>query len=203
MSAPTLHDSKKRIILEAGIKVLRERGISNTSMNDIIRESGLSKGGVYHYFASKNDLLIGLWNYFFEIYAISNLTTLQNNPALQNKPAIEQIDTLIQQHEATLDDMSKDLHLMMDLLLEAFHNDELKKVFNQQYQLIFNILKSLIETAQQQGDIRKDVDSHMLSTSLLAIFDGFNFMHQILDNTENYPRMALAAARLLLKGVQA
>ena len=90
---------------------------------------------------------------------------------------------------------------MMDLFVEATHNEALKQVFNQQYKMISGVLKNLIETAQQQGDIRKDIDSHMLSMALLAIFDGFSIMYQILDNTENYPRMALSAARLLLAGV--
>ena len=196
-----IKDDKKAAVLEAGIKVLREKGVSNTSMNDIIRESGLSKGGVYHYFPSKNDLLIELWNYFFEIYAISNLSTLQSNPALKSKKAMEQIDALIQQHENNLDEMSKDLSFMMTLFVEAIHNEALRKVFNQQYKMLSSVLKSLIETAQQQGDIKKDIDSHMLSTSLLAIFDGYSMMYQILDNTENYPRMALNAARMLLAGV--
>lgn len=196
-----IKDDKKAAVLEAGIKVLREKGVSSTSMNDIIRESGLSKGGVYHYFPSKNDLLIELWQYFFEIYAVSNLSTLQSNPSLKSKKALAQIDVLMQQHEANLDDMGKDLRFMMDLFVEATHNEALKKVFKQQYQLIFTILKSLIETAQQQGDIRKDVDSHLLSASLLAIFDGFSIMYQILDNTENYPRMALSSVRLLLSSV--
>ncbi len=196
-----IKDDKKAAVLEAGIKVLREKGVSSTSMNDIIRESGLSKGGVYHYFPSKNDLLIELWQYFFEIYAVSNLSALQSNPSLKSKKALAQIDVLMQQHEANLDDMGKDLRFMMDLFVEATHNEALKKVFKQQYQLIFTILKSLIETAQQQGDIRKDVDSHLLSASLLAIFDGFSIMYQILDNTENYPRMALSSVRLLLSSV--
>lgn len=193
-------DEKKLLILQAGIRVLKNKGVSNTSMNDIIRESGLSKGGVYHYFSSKNELLIEIFNYFIEVYAISNFSRLQNNTELQNKSALQQIDILFQQHESVIDELGKDMSLLMDLYIEAMHNQALRKVFNQQYQFILGIVKTLIETAQQEGDIKKNINSTMISASLLAVFDGFGMVNQIVDNAENYPRMALAAARLILEG---
>lgn len=193
-------DEKKLLILQAGIRVLKNKGVSNTSMNDIIRESALSKGGVYHYFSSKNELLVEIFNYFIEVYAISNFSRLQKNTELQNKSALQQIDILFQQHESVIDDLGKDMSLLMDLYIEAMHNNALRKVFNQQYQFILSIVKTLIETAQQEGDIKKSINSTMLSASLLAVFDGFGMVHQIVDNAENHPRMALDAARLILAG---
>lgn len=196
-------DSKRLAILEAGMKVLGRQGVSNTSMNDIVRESGLSKGGVYHYFASKDMFLVELWNYFFERYAIANISALQDDENLRQKPAIEQIEVLITQHESVLDDMGKDIGLMMDLYIEAIHNPALKKVFNQQYNLIIEIITSLIKSAQEQGDIDPKIDSMVLSCALLAIFDGFGIAQQIREEkTLNYPRMALDAARIMLKGVR-
>ena len=194
-------DDKKSLVLDAGIKVLREKGISKTSMNDIIRESGLSKGGVYHYFSSKDELLIALFNYFFEKYAISNIERLQSDNDIQELSAYKQIDILIQHHEAGLDDMGEDMSLMMDLYIEAIHNPAMRKVFNQQYQLVFSIIKSLIEQAQQQGDVKKEINSTMISASLLAVFDGFGLAHQVVEDANDYPRMALDAARLILDGV--
>jgi AcrR family transcriptional regulator len=193
-------DEKKSLILQAGIRVLSKQGVSKTSMNDIIRESGLSKGGVYHYFSGKNELLVELFNYFIDLYAFSNLSRLENNPELQQKSALQQIDILFQQHESVIDDMGKNMSLLMDLYIEAIHNKALRKVFNQQRQLIFGIVKTLIETAQKQGDIKKNLNSSMIAASLLALFDGFGMVQQIDDNPENNPRMALEAARLILAG---
>jgi len=187
-------------VLNAGIAVLPKKGVSNTSMNDIIRESGFSKGGVYHYFPSKNDLLVELFNYFFELYAISNIERLQNDSLIKSKTALEQIDILIQHHEASLDDMGEDMSLMMDLYIEAIHNPALRKVFNQQYQLVFSIVKTLIENAQAQGGLKAHLNSTMISASLLAVFDGFGLAHQVVDDANDYPRMALDAARLILAG---
>lgn len=195
-------DERKSLILQAGMKTLREKGISNASMNDIIRESGLSKGGVYHYFSSKDQLLIELWNYFFELYAFSNISRLNSDPDIKNQTAMEQIYTLIKYHESVIDGMGKDLGLMMDLYIEAIHNESLRKVFNQQYRIVSEIVNSLIKTAQKQGDIKAEINSDVLGSALLAIFDGFGLVNQIIDTDEDIPRKALDAARILLDGAK-
>lgn len=50
--------SKKREqIIDAAWKLFREEGFAETTINDIIREAGISKGTFYYYFRSKDDLL--------------------------------------------------------------------------------------------------------------------------------------------------
>lgn len=47
----------KQIILQVAARLFLEKGFDSTSMQDIVRESGMSKGGIYHYFKSKEDIL--------------------------------------------------------------------------------------------------------------------------------------------------
>ena len=115
---------------------------------------------------------------------------------------MEQIYTLIQYHESVIDGMGKDLGLMMDLYIEAIHNENLRKVFNQQYQMVSTIVNSLVRTAQEQGDIKENINSDILGSALLAIFDGFGLVNQIIDTDEDIPRKALEAARILLDGAK-
>ncbi len=48
--------STKEIIIEAAKKRFLERGFHGTSMRDITNASGVSQGGIYTYFSSKEDL---------------------------------------------------------------------------------------------------------------------------------------------------
>ncbi|OZM76248.1 TetR family transcriptional regulator [Pseudonocardia sp. MH-G8] len=52
--------ARRRQIVEAASRLFAERGFARTSMNDVVRESGLSMGGVYRYFPSKADLIIAV-----------------------------------------------------------------------------------------------------------------------------------------------
>ena len=49
-------DIRERII-ETAWKLFHENGFSETTINDIIREAGVSKGTFYYYFRSKDNLL--------------------------------------------------------------------------------------------------------------------------------------------------
>lgn len=51
---------EKRVgeIIEAAIGVFLEKGYEGTSMDAIAKASGISKGGIYHHFASKDEVLL-------------------------------------------------------------------------------------------------------------------------------------------------
>ena len=50
-------DTKKRI-LDAAIRLIRQRGIEAVTLNNILNESGLSNGTFYHHFRNIDDLMI-------------------------------------------------------------------------------------------------------------------------------------------------
>lgn len=58
-------------LLEAAERVFSDRGYHATSIRDIAREAGFSVGGVYQFFASKDDLYLRVvesqWEHFFEL----------------------------------------------------------------------------------------------------------------------------------------
>ena len=49
-------DERRRQLLEAGARVFTERSYNTVSMSDVAKEAGISKGLLYHYFSSKQDL---------------------------------------------------------------------------------------------------------------------------------------------------
>lgn len=52
---------KRAAILQSTLKLLSERGFHNTPMSVIVKESGVSTGIVYHYFANKDELILELY----------------------------------------------------------------------------------------------------------------------------------------------
>lgn len=51
------HRAKKIELVEIAEKLFLEKGYEETSVDDILNASGLSKGGFYHYFKSKEEVL--------------------------------------------------------------------------------------------------------------------------------------------------
>lgn len=48
--------STKEQILQSACRLIHRKGFNNTSLEDILRESGVGKGNFYYYFKSKDDL---------------------------------------------------------------------------------------------------------------------------------------------------
>lgn len=58
MARPAVnHENKKRELLAIAEKLFLDKGYEQTSIDDILKESGISKGGFYHYFKSKDEIL--------------------------------------------------------------------------------------------------------------------------------------------------
>jgi TetR/AcrR family transcriptional repressor of nem operon len=57
------HESKTRI-LDASLRVIRTKGYSATRVEDICEAAGLTKGGFFHHFRSKEELAIAAAEHF-------------------------------------------------------------------------------------------------------------------------------------------
>ena len=67
MCAKKAKTTKKKIV-SAAWKLFYEQGYDNTTVDDIVEESGTSKGSFYHYFEGKDALLGSLSVLFDEKY---------------------------------------------------------------------------------------------------------------------------------------
>ena len=49
-------------IIDAAMKLFSEKGYENTTMQDLVQASGMSKGAIYHHFKSKQEIVAYLTN---------------------------------------------------------------------------------------------------------------------------------------------
>lgn len=54
------HYDKRKLILSTAAEVFARGGITSTSMNQVAQACGISKANIYHYYASKNDLVFDI-----------------------------------------------------------------------------------------------------------------------------------------------
>lgn len=54
---------KKQAILDGTLKLIKEYGFHGTPMSQIAQEAGVATGTIYHYFTSKEELIIELFDY--------------------------------------------------------------------------------------------------------------------------------------------
>jgi AcrR family transcriptional regulator len=66
MAREALIDSRQEILRTAA-RLFQQRGYDATSMNDVAAALKLSKGGLYHHFQSKDEILFEIMNHAMEI----------------------------------------------------------------------------------------------------------------------------------------
>jgi TetR/AcrR family transcriptional regulator len=60
---------KEDRIINAATKVFAENGYKRASTNAIVKEAGISKGILFHYFKSKKDLYLSLYEHLSDLFA--------------------------------------------------------------------------------------------------------------------------------------
>lgn len=77
-------------IISAAVDEFVEKGYSGTSMNSIAVRAGLSKGGLYHHFNSKDEILLAANDEFMRpIFALMEKARKNSNPVTGLKLFIE------------------------------------------------------------------------------------------------------------------
>jgi AcrR family transcriptional regulator len=53
-------NNKKDLIVSSALKIMSEKGYYGSTMDDIVAESRMSKGAIYHYYKSKKEVYLGV-----------------------------------------------------------------------------------------------------------------------------------------------
>ena len=172
-----LKDSTKNQILEAALRVFVKSGFSKTTMDDIVNESGLSKGAIYHHYGSKKELFLALidyWeNYFFKNIINKDLTN--NNP-----------DELLR--DITLDVIkafksSKHIFLAeLEFWSLSNHDLDVRKRTTELYSKLIVLFRNIISKGVSSG-LYKNIDLDVAALSVMTSLQGVIWF-SIFEKTE-------------------
>lgn len=84
-------NERKQKVMEAAQQLFIEKGYSATSIQDILTESGISKGTFYNYFSSKNELLISIFEKINEEAENKRQALIVGKPVHDKDVFIEQV----------------------------------------------------------------------------------------------------------------
>jgi TetR/AcrR family transcriptional regulator, cholesterol catabolism regulator len=108
MTRETVVDSRQEILRTAA-RLFQQRGYDATSMNDVAAALKLSKGGLYHHFQSKDEILYEIMNHAMEITQDRVL-----NPVRSIADPEERLRALIRLHiEVVLSPRDREITVML------------------------------------------------------------------------------------------
>jgi AcrR family transcriptional regulator len=161
---PEYKEQAREKIIERSLKMFSERGYYRTRMMDIASDMGVSKGAIYEYFQSKEQLFIEAIKHHGEKRA-KVLRSFLNSGSFKSLSTAEFFDEMLELRLGSLP-------LSVDLLRVTDRNKELGKQFIGVAKEWERGLVALIDEMKGRGEIRDDIDSSTLSMGVLALRDG-------------------------------
>lgn len=167
------NDTKQRI-LEAAEKLFSENGVKTTSLADIARAVNISKGTLYYYYTSKEDIICDITDIHLNLITNELINCVNNFSKTQ--PKDELIITAIKRIISA--ETRGKLHLY--LLSESLSgNTRLKERMILKYKEWLQVMQQGIQTA----NIQTSYDPLVLSQIIIALIDGFSILN-LMDMKE-------------------
>ena len=161
---PEYKEEAKRRIIEAGTKVFIEKGYHKTKMDDIADELGVSKGAIYQYFKSKDQLFFDVVDFFIQVRKDEVMSIILSEEPMRVTSA-EFIEMKIARAAQTKS-------FGLDIFLEAARNESLRERMAEVLQNSYDEFLKHSNELKQKGVIKKDADVGTIWRGLVAMRDG-------------------------------
>ncbi len=170
----------KNRIIENAISTFSKYGYDKSRMDDIAKTSGLSKGTLYLYFESKEEL--------FNTISERNIDHLKNqlSKLFDNK---EDLITCIQNFYSEFNDQR--YKMFFEAISESSRNPRLKQLMYQQRKKILQLIVDYLNIQKDRGYIRKDIELIDLAYGFISLYDGLK-INKMLGIDENQNRKTWA-----------
>jgi len=155
---------KRQLILQAAEALFRRFGYTKTSLDDIAREAGLSKGTIYYYFVSKEDVFVAVVKEAGAAYYKQLKEVIASEKSFEEKftAVISQPIKLIYEHAPILGEAMRSLPSSYLTKMDEFRQE------NRQYMIA--IMSEVIEEGIKKGIVDASVEVDKLSN---VLFDWF------------------------------
>jgi TetR/AcrR family transcriptional regulator, transcriptional repressor for nem operon len=159
----------RRNLLESGFQEIYKSGFRGTDLETILERAGVTKGALYHYFESKEDL-----GYAIVDEVIDTIGREKWREPLEK--SANPIDTLA---EIFVETSLKPEHVrggcpVNNLAQEMSPLDEgFRKRLKKQFDLWHQFIADALRRGQERGQVRKDVDIEDAAMFLMATYEGY------------------------------
>ena len=171
MSAKSeLTETRREHILEAATSVFARLGVHTARMDDIVQEAGLSKGAVYWYFASKDEIIKSI----LDIFLNRELLGLQE--LVDQDGSVE--DRLILMVDHLLTELAK-YESIMPIAYEFYalstRESEIRKSLHKYFRRFIKIFENLVAQGIERGEFVA-VDPAETALSIVALLEGITLL---------------------------
>ncbi|WP_216828725.1 TetR/AcrR family transcriptional regulator [Alkalihalobacterium elongatum] len=163
-----MSESTKKRIIDSALTLFKNKGFHEVSVRMIAKEAGVSNGGFYHHFQSKDELL-----YQINDFILTYVMETGKEVALKKESPVEKLEGMIRAFILAFDVYNLEISVMYreNHYLAPEYFEKIKEKRDEYQDYIYSIIKAGIKA----GDIRSNTP---LILNGMAIFGMINWTYQ-------------------------
>lgn len=174
-------ETRKKIIINAAT-LFNTQGYNGTAISDVMRATGLKKGGIYSHFASKDELALAAFDYAYEKIREQYRDIFKRYPDDHMKQLIAIIEVYRDMDKASPVDGG--CPLLNTAIESDDYHPELKGHAQTMMRQWERVIKRVVKAGIDAGAMREDVDVDGLTTLIISSLEGAVMMSKLMDKSD-------------------
>jgi AcrR family transcriptional regulator len=193
---PDTSEIRRNQILDAATKVFVRLGFQHARMDDIVEESGLSKGTLYWYFKSKEDIINAISRRLFtgELENLEGLLEAEGTVS-------ERLMQLTNYRVAGLKRMSNLVPIIFEFYAVAVHQQWVKQFIGEYFKHFRGLLEDLINQGIDRGEFYP-VNAAETAISFASMYEGLTIHWLMEPETVQWDILSENSIPMLLNGLK-
>ena len=193
---PDVSEERRSQIIESAIKVFAREGFANTRMEDVAAASGLSKGLLYFYFKSKEEIISAIADLLFG----SELRKMQSQIE-EEQSARQGLERFTEAFITDLRMMLKIIPLVYEFYALAFRNAMVRQLLGAYLRQFVAIIEPLVQRGIERGEFAPG-DARQITLTIGAALEGTLLLWTYDPDMVPVEEQLRASLALLLKGLE-
>ena len=195
---PDVSEERKAQIYEAALACFSRKGYHQTTMDDIVAESGLSKGSLYWYFKSKKELFLSLFQEMMAQFG----QAWESIVADEEVSATDKLLASLALIRTEFEEMIPFFGMMMEAWTLTRHDEDVERLTRKLYEPYVDMVTRIVEEGVASGEFHVD-SPQATALVVITLFDGIMMAMSTGLWTHDWNEVMDAAGALVFHGLGA
>ena len=193
---PDVSEERRRQILDAALAVFARSGFSRARVEDIARETGLSKGTLYLYFDGKEAIIHAILERLFTL-EMEDLEAIERAEG----PVGERLLLLTRHFTADVERLQALFPVIYEFYAMAARQEAHRAFFQKYFKVYRESLAGLVQQGIDRGEFHA-VDAGDVAIAIGSIYEGLALLWMVDPQAVQLEEQGAGAIRLLLRGLR-
>lgn len=189
-------EESRQKIFQAAFEAFAEKGFEKTSMDEIVKRSGLSKGTLYWHFTNKRELFLAAIQMPFQLIEIQLNALVEQ----EDTSAEDRLRTFFAQFSDYLEPNRNMIGLLVDAFFQSYQSQDARDILRDLYARYIGAVEQIIRQGIARGEFR-EVDTHMTAVVLMAGGDGVT-IYMLLDPAWDVPAALNSMVEMVINSLK-